>query len=89
MGDDDNASTRTQQSHVTKLEGPVLDLNHNRDASVDPAQCHPGSRLSEDLRGVIIHMTVSRGLSLKSISYFTGIPLRTIQRVPDRLEAHG
>lgn len=40
-----------------------------------------GVALSEDLRGVIIHMTVSRGLSLKSISYFTGIPLRTIQRV--------
>lgn len=40
-----------------------------------------GVALSEDLRGVIIRMHILRGLSLKVISYFTDIPLRTVQHI--------
>ncbi len=40
-----------------------------------------GVALSEDLRGIVIRMHILRGLSPKSISYFTCIPLRTVQHV--------
>ncbi len=40
-----------------------------------------GVALSEDLRGVLIRMHILRGIDTKSISYFTGIPLRTVQHV--------
>lgn len=40
-----------------------------------------GVALSEDLRGVLIYMHVKLSLNAKSISYFTGISIRTVYRV--------
>ncbi len=41
----------------------------------------PGVALSEDLRGVLVHMHSLCFLNPKTISELTGIPLRTIQRM--------
>ncbi len=40
-----------------------------------------GVAFSEDLRGVLIFMHTSRFLDAKTISHWTGIPIRTIYRV--------
>ncbi len=40
-----------------------------------------GVALSEDLRGVLLHMHITVSLDAKAISYYTGIPIRTVYRV--------
>lgn len=40
-----------------------------------------GVALSGDLCGVLVKMHISAALDAKAISYFTGIPIRTIYRV--------
>ncbi|KLO09048.1 Homeodomain-like protein, partial [Schizopora paradoxa] len=40
-----------------------------------------GSPLSDDLRGVLVFMHVSRSLDAKTISQWTGVPKRTVFRV--------
>ncbi len=48
-----------------------------------------GVALSEDARGIVIFMHDSRSLNAKSISYFTGIPLRTVQHILSTWKATG
>ena len=40
-----------------------------------------GSPLSDDLRGVLVFMHISRSLDAKTISEWTGVPKRTVFRV--------
>ncbi len=46
-----------------------------------PAPMPHGVALSEDLRGVLIHIHVSSSLDSKALARLTGIPVRTIQRI--------
>jgi len=40
-----------------------------------------GAALSEDLRNAVIHMHTTAALDAKAISYFTGVPIRTVYSV--------
>ncbi len=46
-----------------------------------PAPMPQGVALSEDLRGVLIHIHVSSSLDSKALARLTGIPVRSIQRI--------
>ncbi len=50
-------------------------------ATSNPSSDAPRVALSEDLRGVLIHIHVSSSLDSKALARLTGIPVRTIQRI--------
>ncbi len=48
-----------------------------------------GAAFSEDLRGVLVYMRITSGLDAKTISYLTGIQIRTVVPRLVGLEANG
>ncbi len=60
----------------------LFQFHHRRLLPIFPFSCHGGSvALSEDARGIVIHMKDTCFLDAKTIAYLTGMPVRTVYHI--------